>query len=202
MSTHSSIGAGIAYLPWKARIDASLEVFGDAIVYDSIGIAQAASGAISIPTLRFDLPLGWGPIRLDSRGVLRIRPTSGAVRLPVYTGQHSLYLQTRLFKRSMELIGGFDGLIRTSQQQYGYFPLTGTFTLDPDAPTSDLQWSLDAFLAIKVMTFKAFVRFENLFVKDPRHLPATVFGYPVVRDGVGLASFGLFRLGLAFSLYN
>ncbi len=202
-STHTRLGAAASYQPLGARLEAYLESFAGGWVYGPYGIAQASAQNITIPTLDFSVALAWKLLRFDNRGILRGTEGNESVYLPAYTGQHSLYLEAFLFKRAMQLIGGFDAWVRSPTRLYGYAPLTSVFYVDPAAARVDWQYTTDIFLAFKVQSFKLFVRLDNVLVSDLAGAPPrTVTGFPVIRSGGSGFSAGLFRLGISFSLYN
>jgi hypothetical protein len=202
VSTHSRIGGSATYQPLNLSVSAYLDVFADAIVYEAYGIPAAASTEIAIPTLSYQLPLPLGPLTLDSRGVLRNPPQSRFVSVPAYTGQHALYARFKLFKNNMDLMVGADSWVRSSADRYGYFPLTNVFTIDPLGREADWQYSLDAFVAFKVASFKGFARLDRILVSNPTRLPATVEGYPIARAGGLLPGGSILRLGVSFFLFD
>ena len=204
VATHTRLGGSARYRPlgWAAR--AYLDVWVDATVYEAGGLARGIAGEVAIPTLEADLPLRFGPLHLDSRAVLRNPARSSEVRLAAYTAQHALYARTELFSGAMELIAGVDAWVRSPAPQYDYFPFTGVFTLGDGGADTDWQYTLDAFLAFKVQSFKAFIRAENLVVSSTQRGlgPATTYGYPPVRGTTlgGLPAY--LRFGVSFFLFN
>ncbi len=202
VSTHTQIGGSANYVPLNLQVKGYLDVYADAIVYGENGIPENTSSEIAIPTLSYDLPLTFGPVSFMNRGVFRNPVQSQAVHLPGYTGQHSLFCKATVFKESMDLIAGVDGWIRSPVRRYGYFPLTSVFYIDRDANQADWQYSLDLFLAIKVQSFKAFVRMDRILVSDSEDLPATVEGYPIARAEGVIPVKSVLRLGVSFFLFN
>jgi len=202
VSTHTQLGGSALYQPLNFKLTGYIDFYSDAVVYGENGIPETAATEIAIPTLSYDLPIEVGPLTLESRGVLRNTVRSEAIRLPSYTGQHSLYGKTRVFKNNMELMVGVDSWVRSPTRRYGYFPLTSVFFLDQSATEADWQYSLDLFLAFKVQSFKAFVRADRILVNNAENLPATVEGYPIARAEGLFPGGSILRLGVSFFLLN
>ena len=202
ISTHTQLGGSAFYDPLNLKVKGFLDVYADAVVYGENGIPETADSEIAIPTLSYDLPIEIGPLTVANRGVFRNPVQSQSVRLPGYTGQHSLFGKTRIFKNNMELMVGVDTWVRSPVRRYGYFPLTSVFYLDQTAAEAEWQFSLDFFLAFKVQSFKAFVRADRILVSDSQDLPATVEGYPIVRAEGLFPGGSILRLGVSFFLFN
>ncbi len=202
VSTHTQVGGSANYVPLNLQVKGYLDVFADAIIYGENGIPENSSSEIAIPTLSYDLPIAFGPLTLMSRGVFRNPGQSQSVRLPAYTGQHSLFTKATVFKGAMDLIAGVDTWARSPVRRNGYFPLTSVFFIDPNAQEADWQYSLDLFLAVKVQSFKAFVRIDRIAVSDSEDLPATVEGYPIARPEGLIPVRSVLRLGVSFFLFN
>lgn len=202
ISTHTAIGGSAYYSPLNLQVKGYLDVYSDPVVYGQNGIPETVNSEIAIPTLSYSVPVEFGPFNFVSRGVLRNPVQSQAVRLPGYTGQHSLFGKTRVFKNNMELIVGIDSWVRSPVRRYGYFPLTSVFFLDQNAKEADWQYSLDLFLAFKVQSFKAFVRADRIMVSNPQNLPATVEGYPIARAEGLFPGGSILRLGVSFFLFD
>ena len=203
VSTHTILGGEIGYAPLEARVRGYVEVFADGWVYDAFGLARAATTTPAIPTLDYAACLPYRFLRVDVRGVLRSPGLTDEVYLPAFTGQQSLYAEAAIFRKAMTLLLGVDTWARSPVDLYEFAPLTGVFHLAEAPRRSPWQYTVDAFLAFKVQSFKAFVKLENLLASaDGNTPPQTVAGYPVVR-GPEPGFYGeLFRLGISFSLYN
>ncbi|MFK8055810.1 MAG: putative porin [Saprospiraceae bacterium] len=202
VSTHSQLGGSAYYSPLKLQVKGYLDVYADAVIYGENGIPETNTAEIAIPTLSYSLPVEVGPFTLSNRGVIRNPVQSQAVRLPAYTGQHSLFGKTKVFKNNMTLMAGVDSWMRSPTRRYGYFPLTSVFYLDQEADQADWQFSLDFFLAFKVQSFKAFVRLDRIVVSDDQDLPATVEGFPIARAEGLIPSGSILRLGVSFFLFD
>ena len=203
VSTHTRLGGAVRYARYAAEVKAYLEVFADGWVYDTLGFARPARTNPAIPTLEYSGHLGYGMLQVDARGVLRSDVVSDEVYLPAFTGQQSVYLEADVFRRALTLMVGLDSWVRSPVELYGFQPLTNVFHLATPTRTADWQYSVDAFLAFKVQSFKAFVRLENaLASRDEGVPPSTVAGYPLVRGPEGLLYGELFRFGISWSLYN
>lgn len=204
VATHTRFGGSARYLPLGLSARAYLDVWADATVYEADGSPRSISGELAIPTLELDLPVRLGWFNVDNRAVLRNPVRSSEVRLAGYSGQHAVYARTGLFGGAMELIAGAEAWVRSPAPQYDYFPLTGVFTLGRGGADTDWQYALDAFLAIKVQVFKAFIRADNLVLSDGQQglSPSTVFGYPPVAGPTIGPVNAYLRFGVAFFLFN
>ena len=204
VSTHTRLGGSARYLPLDLSARGYLDVWADATVYEGDGNPRPIAGELAIPTLELDLPVRLGWFNVDNRAVLRNPVRSSEVRLAGYSGQHAVYARTGLFGGAMELIAGAEVWLRSPAPQYDYFPLTGVFTLGAGERDTDWQYALDAFLAVKVQVFKAFIRADNLVLSDGQQglSPATVFGYPPVAGPTLGTVNGYLRFGVAFFLFD
>ncbi len=202
VGTHTKLGASATLLGIGAQVGASLDVYTNATVYGRFGEAREAANETAIPSLSFNLPLNFGALRMEHRGVLRSQIQTQSVKLPAYAGQHSLYGNFWLFERAMNLIVGIDGIVRSPTGRYGYFPLTSVFTTDAPSELAPWTYALDGFVAFKVQSFKAFVKLDNVLVSSRQPLPATVEGYPIVQGSSIFGARPLLRFGVAFFLFN
>lgn len=202
IATHTRLSGALTYAPWSVRVAGRLDVYADAHVYDAFGVVRESGAEVLVPSLSFEVPLRFGPVRFDSRGVIRTAVQTDELRLPAYAGQHSLYYATDVFKRALQLLVGVDGRVVSPTRLYGYAPLTGAFTPAVPSARRELRYAADAFVAVKVQSFKAFLRVDNLLVSDADRLPASVLGYPVTRGATLFGTPGLLRFGVAFFLFN
>lgn len=199
---HSQLGGSVNYLPLNISASAKFDLFTNATVYGAFGEPREARGETAIPSLSVNAPYQFGPLRFANRFTLRRSIQTSSLRLPAYSGQHSLYADFWVFERAMNLIIGVDGLVQSPTARYNYFPITNVFTVDAPSGLSPWQYNVDAFLAFKVQSFKAFLKMENILVNDKKFPPSSVFGYPLVR-GNSIGGFRpLLRFGVAFFLLN
>ncbi|MCS6818350.1 MAG: putative porin [Chitinophagales bacterium] len=86
---------------------------------------------------------------------------STAIRIPQIVSRHSIFYDTRLFKRVLWLSVGFD--LRYNSPFFGneYFPLTGQWILQ-DRFRLNFYPVLDAFLNFKVRWFRFSAKLENI----------------------------------------
>lgn len=202
VSTHTRLGGRIEYLPLGLRARGYLDLYVDAHVIGADGRPRLAAAEVAIPTLELTGRLGYGPLRTAHRGVLRATPQSRDARLPRYIGQHAVYADVPLFGGNLQLVTGLDGWVKVGGDPYTYLPFQQGFALGAVAARDEFQYAVDAFLAIKVQSFKAFVRFDNVLASEGRSLPETVYGYPVVRGETIGPLRGVLRFGVAFFLFN
>ena len=119
-----------------------------------------------------------GPIHLDN--VLSLQNVSESfIRLPSLYTKNSLYYAGKWFK-VLDVKLGFD--LRYSDTFFSnyYHPLVGQFILQDQQEIGNYP-SVDAFFSMRVTTFRAFFKWENLtrLANDQLFYPSSFYLYPL-----------------------
>ena len=202
-TTHTQLGARAALPRGGVRARGYLDVYVEPIRFAAPDGQPAVGPELALPTLELEAPLRYAWLRLDNRLVARRRDASRAPTVPAYAGQHALFADFSLFARRMRVLSGLDLTVRSPAQLPVYLPFSGAFASADLTQSVGWQYTLDAFVALRVRILKAFLRLDNLAVAaDGAPLPTTAAGYPVVRaESVG-GSRALLRFGVAFFLLD
>ncbi len=176
-------------------ITGQYHLISDLIYFDNKSLPRQ-SGAFSVFQFMLRKNFHLGVLHLENWAGLQ-QSTSDILRLPnVYT-KHSLYLEGKIFKKVMLTRIGVDARLTGSYDPAGYHPLTGQFFLH-DAQTLPFTPLLDAFLSIKVKTFRFFIKIENLLSFPYQQYYYQTADYPLP---FGLGNGGL-RFGVAWRLVD
>lgn len=121
--------------------------------------------------------------------------------LPQVRSHQSLAFDFLVFKKKMNLKTGIDGYLISPVKNASYLPLQNAVGVEENAIKTDWQFAYSPFIAFKVQSFKAFVRFENLLTNSGK--PAqTVQGFPLVRSNFIGTTKAYTRFGISFFLLN
>ncbi|MEY3052384.1 MAG: hypothetical protein RLY31_2169 [Bacteroidota bacterium] len=164
------------------------------VYFDTAGRPRQ-SGTFSILQLALRKDIRLGSFHLDQLAAIQ-QASDKAVPLPLLYSKHSLYLESKLFKRVMLAKLGVDARLTADFRPPGYHPLTGQFFVQPARlPFTPL---LDAFLSFRVKTFRFFAKVENLLTSPLQTYYFQTAGHPLP---FGLENGGL-RLGVDWRLVD
>lgn len=128
------------------------------IYYDTLAQAVQTGVPASIFQLIVQKDFRLGNFHLDNTVALQ-QSTEDFIRLPGIYGKHSLYYQGKWFGVLNVKIGA-DLRFNNTYDGYYYQPLTGQFRLE-DQQAIDFYPATDAFFAMRVTRFRAYIKYEN-----------------------------------------
>jgi hypothetical protein len=101
--------------------------------------------------------------RIHSYNTVALQATTNrdVVRLPTWFLKNSLYVEGRIFKRQMLANAGVDFRMTSGFTPDSYQPVIGQFQLQDTLSQQPYVW-LDAFVSIKLQSFRFFFRLENV----------------------------------------
>ena len=156
------------------------------IYYDSLGQAVQTGVPASIFQLIVQKDFQVWKLHLDNTVALQ-QSTEDFLRLPGIYGKHSFYYLGKWFGVLNVKIGG-DLRFNNTYNGYYYHPLTGQFQLE-NQQSIDLYPAIDAFFALRVTRFRAYIKYENLMSlwnKDQFYYQIAGYGQPVAALRFGI----------------
>ena len=161
------------------------------IYFDSLATPRQTGVPISILRLTVKKNFKLGPFHLDN--VISLQEVSeDVIRLPSLYTKHSLYYAGKWFKVLNVRLGAD---LRYSDQFFSnyYHPLVGQFILQ-DRQQIGAYPSVDAFFSMRVTSFRAFFKWENitrLVRQDDLFYPSSFYLYPL--NGIRLGIYWTLR---------
>ncbi len=131
------------------------------LYFDQRGLAAQTGSPLQVAQLILRENLRLGRFRLDNTFGLQRFNRSDVVRLPEWFAKNSLYHSGYVFGKKMLLDIGVDFRMNADFTPDGYQPVTAQFHLQDSVTSRSYLW-LDVFAALKVDSFRFFVRYENL----------------------------------------
>ncbi len=113
------------------------------------------------------------------------------VRLPNWYAKSSVAVEGRMFKKALLINGGIDFRLNGAFSPDAYQPFIGQFHLQDTYTQKTYPW-MDAFVGVKIQTFRLYFRFENL---APLWLPANTNLYLTANHPQNRQTF---RLGISW----
>ena len=162
------------------------------IYFDKTATPQQATGPLSILQLILTENVKLGRFHLDNTIAFQ-KPTEKFMRLPDLYTKNSLYTEGKIFKQAMLIRLGFDVRYATAWFAPAYMPLTGQFYVQEKEKVAAYP-ALDAFLSLKVQSFRFFVKMENLLGDYTGRRYYQIYNNPVPE--------GTFRFGIRWRLLN
>ncbi|MEM1216162.1 MAG: putative porin [Bacteroidota bacterium] len=175
-SLDTRIGASYTVPKLDVQLAAQYHLLSQFIYFDSTSIPQQRNGVIPLLQFAVQKDFRFGVFRLLNRVTLQ-QTEADELRLPTLFAKHSFIYEDTWFQ-VLDMQMGIDARYATAYQPNYYNPFVGQFQLQ-NRQTVDLVPGIDAFFNMKVKTFRAFFKMENLyfFVADDERLFQTAF-YP------------------------
>lgn len=143
-----NIRAGVAY-----------NLLTDYIYADTLGMPRQLSGVNNLLQLTAERNFTFGVLNINNRFLFQATDAD-AIRLPTFTGEHSIFYAGKWFKVLNVQLGVdlryFDGF-----RPYYYNPVTQQFQLQNRQET-DFQLQTDVFFSMRVTQFRFFFKSEQL----------------------------------------
>lgn len=131
------------------------------LYYNQQGIAAQTGSPLQVAQLLLREDLRFGGLHFDNTVALQRANRDDVLRLPRWFTKNSLYYAGYVIKKRMLVHIGVDFRLNGEFVPDAYQPLTAQFHLQDSLTAKPYPW-LDVFLAVKVKTFRFFVRYENL----------------------------------------
>ena len=176
----------------KLQTDASIYRLDNYVYYDSNRLPVQMSGSVNIFQIRFQRDFQFGNFGLNNTVALQSSDQE-ELALPDVILRHQLYYQNRIFKKRLRFRVGADFRMTNSYNGVTYFPLTGQFHLFPERGITSYP-ALDGFISIKVNTFRAFLKMENITAIFSDEIFEQILNYPQPEE--------YFRFGVSMQLFD
>lgn len=141
------------------RIGGGYHLLNNYIYFDSTALPRQTALPLSIAQLSVEKSFRIWRIHLDNLVGLQVA-SEDVIRLPGLLGKHSLYYEGRWFG-SLDVRLGFDVRYNDAYLAPYYNPATGQFQLQ-DRQRVDFYPNVDAFFSMRVTSFRAFAKMENI----------------------------------------
>jgi Putative porin len=172
-------------------------VVANYLYFDQQGLPRQSNAVnVSQLILREDFRL-W---RIHSHNTVALQATTNpdVVRLPTWFAKSSLYVQGKIFKKQMLANAGVDVRTHSAFRPDSYQPVIGQFQLQDTLTQQPYLW-LDAFLSVKLQSFRFYLRVENLAsMWRPDQVWYQTAWHPQLYGGVP----GGLRLGLTWRFFD
>lgn len=175
------------------KISGGYHLLTNYIYFDTLSRPQQTNEIINVFQLGFEKNFTVGPLHLDNQLVYQ-KATSTRLRMPELYLKNSLYVEGRIFKKTMLTRVGVDVRTWTAYRPYTYQPLTGQFHLQDDNRT-DFTPLLDAFFIFKLTRFRFFFKVENILSGFQKTYYSQTEGYLLP---FGFSQNGGMRLGVSW----
>jgi hypothetical protein len=136
-------------------------VVNNFLYYDQTYRPRQLGAALSVSQLLFRENFHLGPFHMANTVAFQTSNQRDVLRLPTWFLKNSAYLQGRIVKGRMLANAGVDFRMNSEFRPDGYMPLTGQFHLQDSLTQRPYLW-LDAFVSLKIESFRFFLRVENL----------------------------------------
>lgn len=166
----------------------SWRILDDYIYFDQSRFPKQYSDAIQILQLGGMHHLRLGKLNFDNTVGLQTVNQAAIIHVPGWFSKHSLYLESSLYKNAARIQVGADCRLVDSYLLNGYEPIIGQFYIQNEDiyPVTPV---LDVFVNMRVKTFRAFVKLENMLNLFDDSAGFQIAGYPQpdwgIRFGIG-----------------
>ncbi len=156
----TSLSASYRLPKTKTAIHAGYHILNNYIYRDTLGYTQQVGDAINLFQVTAQQDFRFGVFGMEN--TLTFQATdNNYIRVPSLMVKNSLFLEGRVFNKVMLARLGFDFRLNTSYYADEYQPVLGQFHLQ-DHTLVEAYPALDVFVSIKVQTFRAFAKMENI----------------------------------------
>jgi len=131
------------------------------------------AGVINIFQLALKKDFTLGILNFNNKITLQ-QDNSSAIELPDFVSDHSLYIQTYVFRKAMLLQTGFNLHLTDNYRPYAYMPLIGQFHLQAETGRPEFWFAeTDFFLNFQISSFRGFVKVANIsdFIYKEKYYP-------------------------------
>lgn len=155
----SGLSAQLQVKGFPVEIGGAYFLINNLVYFDSTATPRQTGVPVSVFQATLLHRLRVGKFHLDNTAVFQ-RASEDVVRLPEIFSKHSLYYQGKWFK-VLQVRLGFDFRLNTPWMPEYYNPAIGQFHIQ-DSREAGFFPATDAYLAIRVATFRAYLKWEGL----------------------------------------
>lgn len=156
------VAGGRVHSPrYGVGVEVSNTILQNLIYYDVASRPQQLSTPLNVFVLYAYNRFGIKGFHLDNDFWFQKASGSGVIRLPMFVSKHSIYYETRIFKKVLWFAVGFDVRWQSDFYANAYSPLIGQFYLQ-DAKKMSFLPTADVFLNVKVKTVRISLLGSNL----------------------------------------
>ena len=199
-TVETNLGGTLAIAKTKTEISFNFQILDNYIYYDTLAIAQQSNEIFSIPQFVIKQNFAFFNVHLDNTLVFQTS-NDNILALPKFFSKHNLYFEGKLFKQSLLLRLGLEGIFHTNYRARRYQPLTGQFYNSNE----ELKYypQVDPYISVKKDRWRLFFRVQNatnFFLTDTpdvnlvNQVGFRTPDYPI--------PYRVFRFGLAMILIN
>lgn len=156
--THSSIGGGIRWDRLHLDVSFRQHLLFNLQFFDEDGKSDYLDETIAIPQLRASFKPDLGTLVLHSH-VFWQQQSLKELAVPSFYLKQRVAAMGQLFDQALDFQVGFEGLFFSGYDAKRFFPALGNFILSDRRVESTFR--AEPFLAVKIQTFEAVLRFEN-----------------------------------------
>ncbi|HTN44739.1 MAG TPA: putative porin [Flavipsychrobacter sp.] len=120
-----------------------------------------SGSAFNITQLWLNKRFSLGILKLDNEIAYQQKTGGAPVNVPGFMGRHKLFIETKAFKRALDLATGFDVRYHTPYEAAGYSPFFNRFYYQ-DATTITNYPEVALFFNFKIKNFRAYVMGDQL----------------------------------------
>lgn len=183
----TNLSATYALPQFRLAVTGKYHLINNYIYFDTLGLSQQTGIPISITQLIIKKNFSAGKhIHLDNTVTLQ-NVSEDQIRLPSIFSKNSLYYSGKWFK-VLQVHLGFDLRLNNSYFSDYYNPATGQFQIQNEQEV-ELYPALDAFLNMRVKTFRAYFKYENmssLFIRDRLYYQSAFYAQPTAGFRFGI----------------
>jgi Putative porin len=143
------------------QASAANHIVNNYLYFNQLGLPMQSGRPIQVSQLAARQSFHFGRLHSENTVALQQINNKAVVRLPNWFSKNSLYVEGRLFKKQLLANAGVDFRINSAFQPDAYQPMIGQFQLQDSFEQKPYPW-LDAFLSVKIQTFRLYFRFENM----------------------------------------
>ena len=172
----NSLSASYLFPFLNLQVSGQYHRISNLIYYNESSFPQQATADVNLVQLILKLPLQWRGFQLENTVYLQ-NSDQAFVRVPSFYSIHRLSLTSTLFKKVMNFQAGGQVRINTPYFIDNFQPVTAQFFLQ-NQQQGTYHPTIDAFINIKVQTFRFFINAENIFDYFTPAFNYPVYGYP------------------------
>lgn len=146
---------------WGFSATGRVHQINNYLYFDQTAQAAQTTAPVQVAQLLAQQNFRLWRIHLDNSIAWQQTSRTDVIHLPQWFSKNSLYYEGKIFKRRMLFNAGVDFRINGEFQPDAYQPATGQFHLQDTLTQQPYPW-LDAFVALKIQSFRFFLRFDNL----------------------------------------
>ena len=174
--THSVIGGGVEWEALNLRAVFQQHLLFNLPFFDEEGVSLYVDETIAVPQLKVDFRPDWGSLVFHTHFAWQPQDRD-ELAIPSYYIKQRLAAAGRLFDRALDFQMGVDAVFFSDYRAKTYFPMLGNFILTDRNLSSTFR--ADPFAAIRIQSFQAIFRIENIGFLFTDRIDYHFDGYPL-----------------------